>query len=305
MANLVNTNNNNKKKIAFKSTMVSVVVNVILGVLQVIVGFFAHSSALIADGIHSFSDLLSDFVVLIANRHSHKDADEDHNYGHQRYETGASLFVGFSLVAVGLSILYKAGNKIIFLDGGFQVQIGALWIAVFTLLSKEALFHYMINLAKKVRSQMLIANAWHARSDAISSLLVAFSIVGGLFGYKIFDLIGAIIVGLMIAKTGWSFSWNALHDLMDRSLSEEENLRIKNIIISTDRVLDCGQLKTRKMGDMILVDAYVKIDGKISVEEGYDISLDVKYNIMKEVPEVLNVMIHIEPFSSTFKREPH
>lgn len=294
-----NQNLLDKKAIAHKSTMVSVVVNIVLGVLQVVVGFFANSSALIADGIHSFSDLLSDFVVLVANRHSHKDADEDHHYGHQRYETAASLFVGFSLVAVGLSILYKAGTKIVFLDDGLQVQILALWVAIFTLLSKEILFHYMIRLAKKVRSQMLVANAWHARSDAISSLLVAFSIIGGLFGYKIFDLIGAVLVGLMITKTGWGFSWNALHDLMDRSLSEEENLRIKNIIISTNRVLGCSQLKTRKMGDMILVDVYVKIDGKISVEEGYNISLDVKHNIMKEIPEVLNVMMHIEPFFST------
>lgn len=294
-----NQNLLDKKAIAHKSTMVSVVVNIVLGVLQVVVGFFANSSALIADGIHSFSDLLSDFVVLVANLHSHKDADEDHHYGHQRYETAASLFVGFSLVAVGLSILYKAGTKIVFLDDGSQVQILALWVAIFTLLSKEILFHYMIRLAKKVRSQMLVANAWHARSDAISSLLVAFSIIGGLFGYKIFDLIGAVLVGLMITKTGWGFSWNALHDLMDRSLSEEENLRIKNIIISTNRVLGCSQLKTRKMGDMILVDVYVKIDGKISVEEGYNISLDVKHNIMKEIPEVLNVMMHIEPFFST------
>ena len=278
--------------------MVSVVVNIVLGFLQVTFGLFAHSSALIADGIHSLSDLMSDFIVLFANKHSHKDADEDHHYGHQRYETGASLFLGLSLIAVGLSILYKAGDKIIFPVENVQLHIVALWVAIFTLLSKEVLFRYMLNLAKKVRSSMLVANAWHARSDAISSLLVAVSIVGGLLGYKVLDLIGALIVGLIITKTGWSFSWNALHDLMDRSISEEENQKIKTIIISTNQVLDCSELKTRKMGDMILVDSYIKVDGKISVEEGYKIALDVKNNIMKEVPEVLNVMTHIEPDSS-------
>jgi len=290
-----NNNLSNKKEIAKKSTMVSVFVNIFLGFLQIIIGFVANSSALIADGIHSFSDLFSDFIVLIANRHSHKDADDDHHYGHQRYETGASLFLGLSLLLVGFSILYKAGYKIIFPIEEQQVQMIALWVAIFTLLSKEALFHYMIHMAKNIRSSMLVANAWHARSDAISSLLVAFSIVGGLLGYKIFDLIGAIVVGLMIARTGWNFSWNALHDLMDRSISDEENAKIRDIILNTKGVYDCSRLKTRKMGDMIWVDVNIKVNSQITVKDGYEISLDVKNSIVQSIPEVLDVMIHIEP----------
>lgn len=283
-----------KQQAAKKSTFVSVAVNSFLTIAQILVGFFAGSAGLIADGIHSLTDLLADFVVLFANHHSAKEADEDHHYGHQRYETAASLFLGISLLVVGGAMLISAGQKIISPNAAVKIQIIALWTALGALACKEILFRYMLKIAQKVRSSMLVANAWHARSDAASSLVVAVGIIGALAGFPILDSIGALIVGLLVAKTGWKFAWDALHDLMDRSISAEENVEILEIIKATKGVLGCHDLRTRRMGDMILVDIHLEVDGKISVEEGHAIASETKARVMAALP-VLDVMTHIDP----------
>jgi cation diffusion facilitator family transporter len=283
-----------KQQAAKRSTLVSVVVNIGLTVSQVFAGVISGSQGLIADGIHSLTDLVADFVVLFANHHSGKDADDDHHYGHQRYETAASLFLGVSLLAVGVGMLWKAGEKIIDPVSVGQIQIMALYVALGSLVAKELLFRYMLAVAERVRSSMLVANAWHARSDAASSLVVSVGIVGALLGYPILDSVGALVVGLMVAKTGWEFSWDALHDLMDRAVSAEEHQRIEEIIRMTNGVKGFHDLRTRKMGDMILVDVHIEVDANSSVQVGHDIALAARNQIMKELP-VLNVMTHIDP----------
>ena len=283
-----------KQQAAKRSTLVSVVVNIALTISQVFAGVISGSQGLIADGIHSLTDLVADFVVLFANHHSGKDADDDHHYGHQRYETAASLFLGVSLLAVGVGMLWKAGEKIIDPAPAGQIQIMALYVALGSLLAEELLFRYMLAVAERVRSSMLVANAWHARSDAASSLVVSVGIVGALFGYPILDSVGALVVGLMVAKTGWEFSSDALNDLMDRAVSTEEHQRIEEIIRSTQGVRGFHDLRTRKMGDMILVDVHIEVDANSSVQEGHDIALVARNQIMKELP-VLNVMTHIDP----------
>jgi cation diffusion facilitator family transporter len=283
-----------KQRAAKKSTLVSVAVNLILTVSQVFAGLLSGSQGLIADGIHSLMDLVADFVVLFANHHSTKDADEDHHYGHQRYETAASLFLGISLLVVGLGMLWSAGHKIVNPIAASQISILALYVALGSLVAKELLFRYMLAVAERVRSSMLVANAWHARSDAASSLVVSVGIVGALLGFPILDSVGALIVGLMIVRTGWSFSWDALNDLMDRAVSEEEHQHIEKIILSTEGVLGCHDLRTRKMGDMILVDVHIEVDANTTVQVGHDIALTAANQVKAELP-VLNVMTHIDP----------
>jgi cation diffusion facilitator family transporter len=283
-----------KQSAAKKSTLVSVAVNLTLTVSQVFAGLLSGSQGLIADGIHSLTDLIADFVVLFANHHSAKDADEDHHYGHQRYETAASLFLGISLLVVALGMLWSAGHKIVNPIAPSQISILALYVALGSLVAKELLFRYMLAVAKRVRSSMLVANAWHARSDAASSLVVSVGIVGALLGFPILDSVGALIVGLMIIRTGWSFSWDALNDLMDRAVSEEEYQHIEKIILSTEGVLGCHDLRTRKMGDMILVDVHIEVDANATVQVGHDIALTAANQVKAELP-VLNVMTHIDP----------
>jgi len=277
-----------------KSTLVSVVVNLTLTISQVFAGLLSGSQGLVADGIHSLTDLVADFVVLFANHHSAKDADEDHHYGHQRYETAASLFLGVSLLAVGLGMLWSAGHKIVNPVGSTQISLLALYVALGALAAKELLFRYMLAVAERVRSSMLVANAWHARSDAASSLVVSVGIVGALLGYPILDSVGALIVGLMIVRTGWSFSWDALNDLMDRAVSEEEHQQIEQIVLATPGVLGCHDLRTRKMGDMILVDVHIEVDANATVQVGHDIALTAANQVKAKLP-VLNVMTHIDP----------
>lgn len=283
-----------RSKVAKSSTMVSVWVNIVLSILQITVGFFARSQALIADGIHSLSDLLSDFVVLIANHHSQKEADEDHPYGHQRFETAASLFLGGILLSVGFGMLWASVNKILDPDSIPDVAPVALGIAVLTLFAKEGLFRYMLSAAKRVKSSMLVANAWHARSDAASSLVVAIGILGHLLGYKILDPIAALIVGLMIARMGWQFGSEAFNDLMDRGVDEQELQEIIRTLNTTPGVLGVHDVRTRKMGDMVMVDAHIEVDRTLTVEQGHDIAAAARVAVMHR-HRVLDLMAHVDP----------
>jgi cation diffusion facilitator family transporter len=279
---------------AKKSTMVSVVINVFMSATQVLVGIYAQSQALIADGIHSLSDLVSDFVVLFASHHSQKDADEDHPYGHHRFETAASLVVGGLLIAVALGMLWSAFEKLKNPDAIPEVHSSALLVAFIALLLKEILFRYMLKVAKEVKSSMLVANAWHARSDAASSLVVSVGIIGNLLGYPILDPIAALIVGLMIGKMGWEFGSDAFHDLMDRSANEHEVKSITETLLATPGVLGVHDVKTRKMGDMILVDAHLEVDATLTVEAGHDIGVAARHAVMQR-HRVLNLLTHVDP----------
>lgn len=283
-----------RQRVARRSTMVSVIVNIVLTVLQLAAGIWAHSQALVADAIHSLSDLLSDFLVLLVNRHSHKAADEDHHYGHQRYETAASLVLGLLLTVVAVGMLWGAIDRLTHVEDIPKVQALALYVAVGTLLAKEALFRYMLAGAEKVRSSMLVANAWHARSDAASSLVVALGILGNLLGYPLLDPVAALIVGLMVMRMGLNFSWDALNDLMDRAASQDQIDRIRETLLQTPGVRGVHDLRTRKMGDLILVDAHIEVDGRLSVREGHDIALQARQLVMAKLP-VLNVQTHIDP----------
>ena len=279
---------------ASRSTWVSVGVNLLLTVVQVMVGVLAKSQGLVADGIHSLSDLVADFVVLLANQQSKKDADDKHPYGHQRFETAASMVLGGLLLAVGLGMLWSAVHKLEAPETVQQVNVIALYVAGAALLAKELLFRYMLSVAQRVKSSMLIANAWHARSDAASSLVVGLGILGNLAGYPILDPVAALIVGLMVTKMGWEFGWDALHDLMDRSADDEEVESIRQTLLETPGVGGAHDLRTRKMGDMIVVDVHIEIDASITVEAGHDIAVLARQRVMQR-HRVLNVMTHVDP----------
>ena len=278
-----------------RSTWVSVAVNVALSSAQVGVGIASKSQALIADGIHSLSDLVADFVELFAGHHSKKDADADHPYGHHRFETAASLVLGLLLLGVGIGMLWSAVHKLEDPSSVPKVHVVALAVAGVALAAKELLFRYMLAIAKRVKSSMLVANAWHARSDAASSLVVGIGIVGNLAGYPILDPIAALIVGFMVGRMGWTFSWDALHDLMDRAVDDKEVEAIRVTLVQTPGVQSVHDVRTRKMGDMIVVDAHIEVDASISVEAGHDIAVAARKRVL-ERHRVLNLMTHVDPW---------
>ena len=277
-----------------RSTWISVIVNIVLTVTQVATGVLSGSQGLIADGVHSLSDLIADFVVLLAVHHSKKAPDEDHHYGHQRYENAASMVLGGLLLAVGIGMVWSAVHKLQTPESIPTVHLLALWVALGALIAKELLFRYMLAVAERVRSSMLVANAWHARSDAASSLVVGIGIAGNLLGFALLDPIAALIVGCMVSKMGWSFLWDALHDLTDRAANEEQIAAISTEILATPGVLGLHELKTRKTGDMILADVHLEIDGSLSVTEGHDITELARINVMTRHP-VLYLLVHVDP----------
>ncbi len=284
-----------RARAAARSTWVSVVVNLLLTTLQIAAGILSRSQGLIADGIHSLSDLVADFVVLLANRHSSKDADADHPYGHQRFENAASLVLGGLLLAVGIGMVWSAFVKLQAPEDVQPVEPLALWVAGAALLAKEGLFRYMLAVAKRVKSSMLVANAWHARSDAASSLVVGLGIAGNLMGYPILDPIAALIVGFLVGKMGWEFGWEAMHDLMDRAADDQEVGAIRETLLQTPGVSGVHDIRTRKMGDMIVVDAHIEVDAQLTVEAGHDIAVEARHRVMQR-HRVLNLMTHVDPW---------
>ncbi|GAB5603993.1 cation diffusion facilitator family transporter [Sideroxyarcus sp. TK5] len=279
---------------ARKSTWVSILVNLFLTVAQLVGGYFGRSQSLIADGLHSLSDLLADILVLFANRHGNKHADANHPYGHARIETAASLILGASLGAVGIALLISAGLRLQHPEQVQPVQVYTLYVALFTLAAKEILFRYMLAIAKRVRSQMLVANAWHARSDAASSLVVIVGISGNLLGYTFLDLIAAAVVGVMIAYMGFQFARDAMLELVDTGLEAEEVRAIRNTLKSVPGVLGLHELRTRKMADNALVDAHIMVDPYISVSEGHYIAEAARAAVLNS-HHVMDVMVHIDP----------
>jgi len=279
---------------ATRSTWVSVGVNLALTFAQITAGTITKSQGLVADGVHSLSDLVADFVVLIANHHSQKDADEDHPYGHHRYETAASLVLGLLLLVVGLGMLWSAIIKLEKPETIAHVHPTAVWVAMGALAAKEVLFRYMLEVAKRVKSSLLVANAWHARSDAASSLVVGVGIAGNLLGFPILDPIAAAIVGFMITKMGWGFAWDAFHDLMDRAIDAHEVVAIRTTLLETPGILGAHDIRTRKMGDMVVVDVHIEVDATLTVKAGHDIALEARHRVMKR-HRVLNLMTHVDP----------
>ncbi|MFA6061640.1 MAG: cation diffusion facilitator family transporter [Gallionella sp.] len=279
---------------AQKSTWVSIVINLLLTVFQVTGGFFSHSQALMADGLHSLSDLLSDVLVLYANRHGNRHADAKHPYGHARVETAATLILGAFLAALGAGLLVAAAIRLQHPVALQSVNSFALAIALLALFAKEGMFRYMLAVALRVRSQMLVANAWHARSDAASSLVVVVGIIGNLLGYTFLDLVAAAVVGVMIAHMGGKLALEALSELIDTGLDAEEVEAIRQTLLNTHGVVGLHDLRTRKMADNALVDAHILVDPKISVSEGHYIAESARAAVLNN-HHVLDVMVHIDP----------
>jgi cation diffusion facilitator family transporter len=279
---------------AKKSTWISIFINLLLTLLQVIAGYFGRSQSLMADGLHSLSDLLADFMVLFANRHGNRHADANHPYGHARIETAATLILGVALAVLGIGLLVAAGVRLQHPEQVQAVHPLTMWVALIALAAKEGMFRYMLAVAKRVRSQMLVANAWHARSDAASSLVVVVGIAGNLMGYTFLDLVAAAVVGVMIAHMGGKFALEALAELVDTGLSAEEVEAIRATLENTPGVRGLHELRTRKMADHALVDAHILVDPKISVSEGHHIAETARQAVLAE-HHVMDVMVHIDP----------
>jgi len=274
-----------------RATWISAGINLLMTIAQIIVGWLANSQSLIAHGLHSFSDLLSDFLVLYASRESAHPADEAHPYGHARFETAATLILGISLVLIGGGILWQSANQL----QNMEALRAAFWVAVATVVSKEALYRYLIRVAEKLRSQLLTANALHTRADAASALVVVIGIGGALLGWRFLDTVAAALMGFMILRMGGELAWGALRELIDTGLDQEQVEAIRATIGNTPGVVGLHELRTRRMAHQVLIDAHVQVDGRISVSEGHRIAEEVRRRLLDSHPEALDVLVHIDP----------
>ena len=278
-----------------KVTLIGSVVDFLLGVAKILVGLLAHSQALIADGLHSLSDLATDFVVLYAAKHSHREADEDHPYGHGRIETLTTVGLGITLIAVAFGIGYDATRRMNEPDLLFVPGMLALGVAFVSVIAKEIIYQYTRNAAVRLRSNMLMANAWHSRSDAISSIVVVIGVGGAMMGYPYLDAVAAIAVAVMIAKIGFDLVRASTKELIDTALEPEVVDAIRKEISKVEGVRALHMLRSRRSGGDALVDLHVQVDPCISVSEGHQIGDTVRRRLLKRIDEVTDVTVHIDP----------
>ena len=278
-----------------KVTLIGSVIDLLLGVVKIMVGVSASSQALLADGIHSLSDLATDFLVLFAAKHAHRQADDEHPYGHGRIETVATVVLGVSLVIVALGISHDAVRRLLAPELLLHPGWLALLVAVISVVSKELIYQYTARVARRLRSKMLQANAWHSRSDAISSIIVVIGVLATMEGYPSFDALAAVAVALMIAKIGWELLWKSIQELIDTALDPEEVEAIRNTIMAVDGVRACHMLRTRHSGSDALVDVHILVDPVLSVSEGHQIGEAVLGRLIDTVDDVSDVMVHIDP----------
>jgi cation diffusion facilitator family transporter len=285
-------------------TTISIVLNILLGVFKIIVGVVGRSGALIADGIHSFSDFVSDIVVLVGIKLSEKPVDEGHNYGHGKFETFSTVILGAILISAGIMIFWEASLKIYASYQGEElVQPGSLALAVaaFSILVKELLFRYTKYVGEKTGRQSLIANAWHHRSDALSSI-AAFVGIGGAIvlgeNWRVLDPIAAIVVSYFILKVAGMIMLESLNELLEASLDSEERNNIINIIKSVPGAKNPHNLRTRKVGSAVAIELHLWVDPSLNVVDAHDISSDVEKALKKHYGHNTFISVHIEPEKS-------
>ena len=279
-----------------KVTLIGMFVNIFLSSAQLIGGFFTQSQALIADGIHTLSDLVSDIVVLIAAKIASQDADDDHPYGHGRFETVATVILGLALAGVAVGIAMNAYDRITHPETLLQPKPLALIFAALAIISKEALYQYTMVIAKQINSKMLQANAWHHRSDAISSIMVAIGVAGSIFlEIPWLDAAAAILVAVMIFYMGARLILDSAMELVDTALEPEKMKEIQSFISAVEGVEQTHMLRTRKMGNNVLADVHIQVNSYLSVSEGHYIAENVIQRLRKKFPEMHDITVHIDP----------
>ncbi len=285
---------NERYRETLRVTLIGSVVDLTLGVAKIIFGFAAHSQALIADGIHSLSDLATDGLVLYAAKHASREADEEHPYGHGRFETIATVGLGIVLAAVATGIAFDAVTRLFNPDLLLRPGVWALVVAGLSIVSKEAIYHYTMRAARKYRSDILRANAWHSRTDAVSSVIVVVGVAGTMAGLPYLDAIAAVGVALMIARIAWDLGWRSVRELVDTALDRERVETIRRAILEADGVRTLHMLRTRRMGGDALVDVHIQVEPTLSVSEGHHVGETMRNRLIEEIPEVSDVTVHVD-----------
>jgi len=282
-------------KLGVKASWITIIFNVLLAAIKIVAGIIGNSKAMMADGVHTLSDVLTTFVVLIGLKISSKEADEQHPYGHEKYESVFAKLLSILLLLTGLFIGYEALKSLIEGNIAKPGRI-ALVAALVSIVIKEGMYWYTIKIARKIKSLSMEADAWHHRSDAFSSLGTFIGILGARLGLTALDPIAGVVVSILVIKVGVDLYIKSVKELVDESANDETEKQIRDITCKTQGVKGIKTLKTRVFGNRIYVDLEIFVNSLITVKEGHDISEKVHDNIEKEIDEIKHCMVHIEPF---------
>lgn len=275
-------------------TIVGAIVNVILSAIKIFIGAAFHSSALIVDGLHSLSDVITDGFVLWVSKYSHDAPDDEHPYGHQRFETLGTVALGVILAATSLVLAYENIVKLFIGDIYTTPSWPTLVGAGLSIILKEWVFRFTLKVGKEVESPMVIANAWHSRSDALSSIAVLLGIVFAMFGLPWMDTVMAIVVSIMIGKVGWDFLWSSIKELADTSLEPEFIEEVRAEIMKVDGVKSMHNLRSRKMGEQAILDVNIEVSRHITASEGHEIATYVQRNLIDYFDKIVDVTVHTD-----------
>ena len=291
----------NREKEIYKVTLVGGAVNVILLLFKFLAGVIGHSSAMIADAVHSLSDFVTDIIVLVFVKISNKPQDKSHDYGHGKYETLALTIIGIALMAVAIGIIVKGAVKIASWANGETLEAPgmlAFWAAIVSIVLKEAVYRYSIIKAEQLDSKAVEANAWHHRSDALSSIGTAVGISGAIFlgqRWVILDPIASVVVGAFIVKVAFDLLKNGIGDLMEQSLPDQVEDEILSLARGVDGVTEPHDLRTRRIGNHYAIELHILMDGSITLKEAHDKASEVEDILRQRYGEETHVVVHVEP----------
>lgn len=288
--------NENMEKIAMKVSIISIIANVVLAAFKLVAGVFAHSGAMISDAIHSASDVFSTFVVMIGIKIASKEPDEEHPYGHERMECVAAIILATILCITGLGIGKNALSNITGNSGEMAIPgVLALIAAIVSIIVKEAMFWYTRHYAKKIDSGALMADAWHHRSDALSSIGAFIGIIFARMGYVMMDSIACLVICVFIVKAAYDIFKDAIDKMVDKSCSLEVEAEIRTIVMSVDGVKGIDSLSTRLFGNKMYVDLEIRADGEKTLNETHEIAEAVHDSIEAQFEKVKHIMVHVNP----------
>lgn len=292
---------NTRERDIYKVTIVGTIVNALLVAVKFVAGILGRSSALVADAVHSLTDFISDIIVLVFVKISGKPRDEEHGYGHGKFETLATMIIGVLLAAAGIGLLLNGARQVWDSFRGHTLPEPtwiALAVAFISIVSKEILYRYTVKEGKRLNSDAVIANAWHHRSDAISSIGTMVGIGGAMFfgeKWRILDPLAAVVVSFFIIKAGYDIIKPAINELLEASLPKEQTEEITEIIRSVKGVEGLHNLRTRKIGNSIAIDVHVKMDGNLRLEEAHEIASRIERAIHNRFGKECMIYVHMEP----------
>lgn len=297
----MNVNDTKRERKIYKVTIMGGVANAILLIFKFIAGFLGHSSAMIADAVHSLSDFLTDIVILIFVKISNKPADKNHDYGHGKFETLATFIIGVVLLAVGIMIFWSGASKIFMSIKGIELEqpgMLAFWAAIVSIIVKEAIARYTIINGRRLNSKAVEANAWHHRSDALSSVGAAAGIAGAIFlgpKWRILDPLAAVVVSIFILIMAVKFLVSCISEFMEHSLSEDIENEIINTVMSFEFVKNVHNLRTRKIGNGIAMDMHVVMDGDLTLKKSHQYTKDIENLLRSRFGDKSFIYLHVEP----------